>query len=273
MLSAFAYSDAFLYERGYALAFGVPPELIDLRWATFFGLAFSFGLTLLAFGFMVVLSRKSPRRDSKWSRVVDAVAPVLLIEVIAVFILGFARWRLLLIFFALGLATTSLLETALWLVRSRAIGGDSQTKDEAVRRALFRQPRWMIRALFLLGLSLPVAMFAGFGNAIDTTDFLVTSDSPPSVVVRVYGDKIVTAQYDRQAKAIIPVYRILPLTDSARVLTLVHFAKVMPVCPPVTSEGDWIPVKTLRRYLGEEFASYQERCLLNRKLRTPASLP
>ena len=54
MLSAYAYTIAYLYERGYAEAFGIPPDLIDLRWTTFFSAAVSVVSAAGVFGGMLV---------------------------------------------------------------------------------------------------------------------------------------------------------------------------------------------------------------------------
>jgi hypothetical protein len=265
VLSAFSYLVAYIYENSYAAPFGIPPELIDLKWTTLFAAASINALLALAVIATITVTAHASRTMSKTKqRLLGIVLPVGVAGVVSLYFMGLSRWRLV----ALVLLIAVLMTAAFELVPPPAKSDTPST----FWRTLSPPPVWTVYAILTMMMTLVFAMFAGFGNALNTRDFLMTAGSPSQAVVRVYGDKIVTVQYDREAKALIPIYRVLPLTDSGRVFSLEHLPNVMPVCPPISSPEDSSATR-LRQLLGSYILRDEnlERCQRYRSLRTPAS--
>ena len=178
VLSAYAYTIAYLYERGYAEAFGIPPDLIDLRWPTFFGAAVSVVSAAGIVGGIFTISASLQRRHPKLERPLSIFVIPSVWLLTAAFVLGVSRWRILLGFFVLSIVLFSIVEITSRPLK-RAL--DARFKSPGpLMRALFRQPDWAILASILMLLSWPVALFAGFVDAVNKDYFLVTSSSPPS---------------------------------------------------------------------------------------------
>jgi hypothetical protein len=275
-LSAFSYLVAYIYENAYAEPFGIPAELIDLRWTTLFAAA---GINvLLAIGVMgtIAVAATAALKVSKTKqRVLSVIAPLSIFALPILYAFGLSKWRFVLAIISAAAVVATVFEIASHRFIKPHPRNEIATKwGFKLALVMLRQPEWAIFAIFVMVMTLAFAQVTGLGNAFNTRDFLMTSGSPSAVVVRVYGDKIVTVQYDREAKALIPIYRVLPLTDSGRVFSMEHLPNVMPVCAPISSPEDSAETR-VNRFIDHYLVRNDNlgRCERYRALRTPASGP
>jgi hypothetical protein len=285
-LSGFSYAAAYAFERGFAAKVGIPPELIDLRWTTIFGAA---GAVFLG-AVITVAAYRLPSAPSRISPVIRLVLTTLMIVpvfgLVAFLILGLSRWKLVLVgsvsLCILFVLVVALL--ALWAGPQRSNIWSSKQLEEKTDDLLvagIRVPGWVeVGAAWLL-FSVPLAAVAGGVTAIDMQDFLVTnSGKAPQAVIRIYGDKIVTAELDRETQTLQPIYRILPLTDTGRVFTAERLRNYLPPCTPVSAVRDSLSnrgsriLTALQQYLAPDFAEPHERCNRYRqRMDSSAKLP
>jgi hypothetical protein len=259
LVSAFAYFVAYLYERGFAEAFGIPPELIDLKWTTVFAAGFGVLLAISCVTFISVVTKASRKLSDRSKRIVRTVTPYFVSVAIFLAVFGWSRASSLFLLMALTIASLeslkALVSLAVSAVRKRTSQSEAMTKEGAADELLaplLGAPAWFVRLVLIMVGSLPIVMLSGRVKALDMRDFLVTANPTSQAVLRIYGDKIVTAQYDRAARTLIPVYHVLPLADTARTFTLERLPQVAPMCPhalPVPPEWvqeDSVAPKTIR---------------------------
>jgi hypothetical protein len=241
VFSGFSYWLAYLYESGYAEAFGFPPELIDLRWTTIFAA----GTVIIVAALAMAASAVVGRVQSKWRlfrSMSGAMFSIGMVLVLVLFgIVGISHWRfvllawLLMLFLAL---VASLLEVAFHLISkflraeqlpSRRTEHNVDTRP--IEMARLPIPEWAFRLIGFMIIAGALAPFYSEARASDTEYFLVTTaEGAPQAVLRVYGDKIVTAELDRETRTLNPIYHILPVTDSGRVFTVEWLPNVVPLC-------------------------------------------
>lgn len=91
-----------------------------------------------------------------------------------------------------------------------------------------------IPILVLIGMLLTTCYVAGRGDAMNQKDFLLPSTYPQSVVLRIYGDNLVCAPFEKDTKLVAPSFFIIhPDDDPKPVLT---WTKVGPLRPGILPE-------------------------------------
>lgn len=274
-LSGFAYLEAYAFERGFASVFGIPSELIDLRWTALISAGSGVLLAAAAMGLLYFLPERppEPRLRHRAFRML-LVGGVSMLGMLVAF--GWAQWRLLLVAYSLAAVVLILIESIGFFIleRRRARKGATRVKSESDNDdsmmvvAGLRVSIWVVGALFLMVGGILSAFASGQGKALRMQDFLVTPDIHPQAVLRIYSDKIVTVELDRQTHTLNPIYRILPLTDSARVFTVERLTGVVPPCRPLNVPAVAVPklVNFLRANVDPEAAAREDRCARYRQL-------
>ena len=211
--SGFLYLAAFLYEKGYCDHFGIPLSLIVpsltsiLRAAVAIGSALLVALILASWSMPIVKS--FAQSDGRRSFVVLAAinAAALLASFVGIVLYGFrplVMWSAL-FFFAGGNfsviwpAFRLRVQYPTWAERFRAANSLAE-KNPGVFDKLgkFTGPGAFFASAFFY-VVLVLAYIAGNGNAATQREFLVLSDQPQSLVLRIYGDTIITAKVDEQS--------------------------------------------------------------------------
>lgn len=216
-----AYLFSFAFEAGYAHVFGIPMELVSITLTSLFLAAGSFLLIGL---FLLVLA------DLASMLLPDPLGPVGR----AIVVLGpMALATLAYCFYALGTPLApSLRGIAVgWLVilllqfawplltqRDKASYAEklaSQAKLEGtgiLGRAARRFPAPYL-LVYSLGLALYITYYAGQSSAYRQQDFLVSQTTPQRVILRVYGDRVISAPFDPVAHFVIPQFTIMRLDE------------------------------------------------------------
>lgn len=228
--AAIGYTMAYLYELGYCSAFGIPSEFIQLQStniiATVSRVFISFYL-LFWVGFALLLYVNSPSRGplTPIRRRMLIIAFVLLGYI--AFALGYQRafqeWYLaivLLVYFALVLFVVPR-----W-TRKDVTGGyiaKLAAQDEADRQApdplafITKRIGWAtIGILFFLAAVLLLSYLNGEDAATRQEYFLVPSTDKDSVVLRVYGDRLICTQLDERSNEPNGRLFVLKLDDEPR---------------------------------------------------------
>lgn len=236
-VTAATYITVYSYEAGFCGVFGVPlsfirPEISTVLFFTatlstlFFALL---NVIYLYAGFREFISR---RKNPILRRAILTNGPML----VAALMLGlFAdRWA-----FLIGVSGMIALEVVLQLTNKGSAEEKLQEWDREVERtdafpySLLRRLRdagtlWLIR-LVIWALIIEFGLyFVGQAAAKRTTEFLVTDLGGPAVVLRVYGDDIICAQFEPTTKMCSRKFTILKRGDAGRIFEM---AKVGPLVP------------------------------------------
>lgn len=234
-LSGFAYLLGYAYERGFAAPLRIPPELIEVRWTvTFANLS---TVLLAAVALSAVAAVPQPRGLSPgWNRVVRTLKSGLVAGLLMLMVMGVSRWKFLISVLTAIAVVLALAEALANVVATRFgwkpghVPITPAESDGSVAILGIRLPMWAIIGALWMVLSVPVAAISGAIAATDKQDFLMVAGTTPQAVLRVYGDKMVTAEFDRRTETLHPTYHIIPVADSARVLTLERFPSGVPMC-------------------------------------------
>jgi hypothetical protein len=193
-----AYSFAYLYEFGFCYALGIPSGFIPLQTGEIVGdlalllrmearrLSWAGGLVMLIVATGVTLKRyrPTPTEMSRFGHWVDrnflVLRPAAMLTVLAASFRSYFFYGHLVCWEALGFTATILTGGCLTV---RQLHGDQ------LRVRAFE----IVAYLTFLVLS---AMCIGWRSALVPSGYPFLDRSPNTIVLRVYGDKFVTAQYD-----------------------------------------------------------------------------
>lgn len=223
--SVLAYLLTFVYERGFCAVFGIPSEFIAPTLTSIFLTACALIPALIVLyslaDFIYVILPKRMRGGPEYWRMIYLV------------IFGFIAWLegyftvkifpiffIMIVFFDFGFP----------LITQRSHKGyraklEAQDKidNEETLLGLIMQPLgagWRLFLVFILILTL-LTYSLGRKNAINQKDFLVINTlSQPYAVLRIYGDKLICASFNRETKEIQGSFLIFEISKSNLVLTV-----------------------------------------------------
>lgn len=212
LISAAAYLVTFLYEYGYTQFFEIPPSLIELTltqvFVSFVGLCFTFIV------YFMILKTILSLQSASWGNVLHLIIVIqlhylLLFLIVSLLWGGFRPWVIF------GLVTLYFLfdDFVYPLIIQRGTGTYrekilAQQRLEAKRPSITkmilgpakdsREASFLLPISFFVLLSLP----AGRYTARSKSYFYVLSDSTDVALLKIYGDKVISAPFDRKAKEI-----------------------------------------------------------------------
>lgn len=248
--SACAYLLAFNYEKGYAQHFSIPIQLINVSLVNlliFVAVVIGF-LTLSVVYLNLFLGMLGHPRLRYFFIVIVFVGAT-------AYLYGLSDWRhwlpyvvvLLVIFMMNGL-----LDYGLPLLAHRKAGDykaryEAQAAiDQAHPSFVVRLRRWVGFDVFFLFAALIMSSLlsstAGDAEALQQKEFYVTDTTPEMVVLRIYGDTMVAAPFDRATKEVRKSFRLLKISEGVGpTLTLEEVGPLKPVPAPTPSLA---PAKT-----------------------------
>ncbi|OFV99504.1 MAG: hypothetical protein A3H28_08665 [Acidobacteria bacterium RIFCSPLOWO2_02_FULL_61_28] len=221
-----AYVLTYVYEAGYCKFFGLPWEFISPNWTSVFiatgallGLAMVLFVLVeplfIIFGSSVV-SGPIRRRLSRLS-----VVMLFCLTSTILFVRYWGYWIapfLLLFFFAflefvLPLATQRGKGTYVEKLEAQDAVDDrlESLTDVAAKRLGLSA----FTVLFLVFVLVVISYDAGLGAAMKQENFMVLEDTPDSVVLRIYGDRIIAAEFDRETKVVSRRFKIVSVDGTA----------------------------------------------------------
>jgi hypothetical protein len=232
-LTVTAYLMAFAHKAGTALAFGIPFELIDLQLiptllATLLPLAVLLGVFIFAADPLFALL-SAPKADGHPA--VKAIRPPLgtLLILYALWLMGGSAippavfWSAvpaLVIFGVLPLVKPLFMyrDVPGYIEKLRAYYKAEGERQAPLNRVLFGSFGWVTH-LSVLTLVLAVLSFGfGYARAKGQQVFFVTNQHPETVVLQIYGDRVIAAEFLRPEKRVKRVYHILKVDTAGLVL-------------------------------------------------------
>lgn len=240
LASGWFYAVAFTYEVGYTRFFGIPNALIVADGPRLFNAASALvAISLLLFLFAELLHLLVPSRPSP---LVIIIVLLIVFETIVVFLsaIGPFDWMLFLLLqsMTIGYAIRYLV---LPLVRKQDGVTINERIEQAVMRDRITKPRtilgrWIARygipkagAVVLVAAPILIAYLVGMGDAKRARTFFVVADQSNTVVLKIYGENVVTATFDPCTNEISGPITVRPL-NSDTPLALVK-ANIGPLTP------------------------------------------
>lgn len=192
IVTAATYLGVFQYEKGCCRAFGIPSRLISIEVLSSLVLS---GEIFAIIGMMIGLFYGvRPFLEKKhWS-------VVFLIPLFVVLAIWTKSWA----YIIMGLIVSPLVMVKKW------------------------EPKYLIAnkgssfftLFFILTIGGMILEDMGRAKAKRTQYFLVTNDPQPKVVLRIYGDRIICANFDINSKKVESVFTVLNVEDPTRTLSL-----------------------------------------------------
>lgn len=221
---------ALLYEIGFGEVYGMPRELLS---PTFFTLIFTFGdllvylvtpsFFILALWVMVCNKTLRDKSLTPIHRRLGLMSPLFGLLIMVFYGYG-EKWReglpVAYLIFVIALAEFGVPLLNDW--RPRKYLEVIREFDSAgfINETLFGRVSYYIGASGLaVVLSVTVAGFASYhygrASGLSKRKFLVLNSSPELVVLRIYGDRMICAPFDRASRKIITTFAIMSLGETA----------------------------------------------------------
>lgn len=260
--SAFVYLATFLYEYGYCSHFGIPATLISPNLTTVLvGAAALGGVFVSSFYYLGLTAplfaaardpRRRPYRHVFALAATLAAAAILLIAIYGFSWSGIILFAVVVAFFALIAILQPILSNRSLPVEERfARDADLQDKDPFLFTSLLEV--WFGRRLVSLGVlavgMLGLAYLVGHGEATRKERFLTLKAEPDLVVLRNYGELLVTARFSREKRQLLNELKLIWLSEKKQAdfrnefvgpLTVEPRAVVKPVLVPSSATSAWI---------------------------------
>jgi hypothetical protein len=229
-ISAIAYIFAFVYEAGFAKIFSIPLSFITISLTNVLIVAGSLllvGQLVLSVGNLVFAV--SDKFNGPISKRVKRLMPVLLYSLALAFLASGTRLlSSLMIGLIVGWLIGIFFEFLFPLLTQRGRGSyreklvaqdelDARTKDlySLLARRLGVGPYIL---MFSLLMALVVVYYAGQSAAMRQSTYLVTSTSPEMVVLRIYGDNVICAPFDRNTGEVEPSFVVLKVGEDPELM-------------------------------------------------------
>ena len=220
------YGLAFLYEVGFCSAFKIPKEFITLNLTTVFVAAGSLlGVVFVLYWFAEFILMLLSMRKSPLFRELRSFLIILLLS-LGFVIVWWGLWErvffiaFILLWFAFLLFVSPLITQRdkrsyiekLQAQRKRDLETPVVILDSLVR--LLGRGAFII--IFVVILLLVFSYAIGEAEALNQDEFLVPSTYPQAVVLRIYGENMICAPFDREQKEIQKSFFIIRMTDEPR---------------------------------------------------------
>jgi hypothetical protein len=231
IVTAGAYAMAFAFEAGKAGAFGIPLEMVDLQ------LMPALFSTLIAMvGVLSAIQLVEVLIPLTRSKVDDHPAMPALRFSLIIFIISAVFWNVgrpvpwWLIWLYLGLNAVALLlhflllalqlgiDPRLWKERQHQLT-PAPGPELPFTDSFSENPRIAL-AFICASVAILLSITAGNGSGRRERDFFITNQQPETIILRIYGERAVAAEFLRTEKRITAVYRILRLDDPSLTLRL-----------------------------------------------------
>ncbi len=225
------YAMTFMYEYGFCIKFGIPTGFISISLTSVFitiGIIVAIFIFWLFSAFLLSMLLKKPTLKN------SPIYGITLLFILLL-IIYWGAW-LNIIAFVFLYVLYLIIALILWNREKKRRTNDKEKKPEHKVNSRMNAPIWrhipMIGKMgfMIIGFSvlfILVAFIAGTANAEKQTNFLIPSTSENSVVLRVYGDNMICAPFDRDNQIIQRSFFIIKMGDSTE--TSFQFENVGPL--------------------------------------------
>ncbi len=233
-----AYLLTFAYEAGFASFFSIPLKFISVELTG----VFVAGGGLLAvfvslFFLMELMWMLFPRTDNAIFRCVWRLVPAFLLFVGLLFLYG-AHWRgwvlvlVSLVFVAwleLGSPLITQRHTAGYCEKLRAQEEIERKVGGLLAHVAMRYGRAPLLLILYLVIALVIFYSAGRARALRQEQFLLPTAPSGTVVLQIYGDRLICAPFERATKEVRKSFIVLKMPGDSGVI--LHLEKVGPLSP------------------------------------------
>ncbi len=251
LVTALAYAMAFAFEAGTAGAFGIPMEMVDLQLVpALVGMLLSLGVLWSLVQMLDPLIPLLAHKPTDHPILYELKPYVAMLAIGAIFWAA-ARpitWWIVLVYMVVLFLAYPGLELLFALMRTDSKVYAEKLRQHQDQRLVVKSPILdaLTSDLRLAGIVVIVALVvllsaaAGNGRGRRQQDFYVTSIQPETIVLRIYGNRAIAAEFVRSERRIKPIYRFIRLDEPGTTLTLQRLG-------PITyTTGDWSgPTKTV----------------------------
>jgi hypothetical protein len=220
-----AYLFAFIFEAGYAAVFGIPVQFITLGLTNVFVVGGSLLLITLTLLIIADLATMALRQsENPIYRRLSTLAPLFFAS-LGLFLLEVGTpLQSALIGLLAGWLFILLIQFVFPILSQR---GESTYHDKLLAQELHdarmggllrniaRRYGGVYQLIYFLALVLFVTYYAGQADAFRERTFLVTESVPESVVLRIYGDEMICAPFDRSTRTVEPRFTLLRLSANS----------------------------------------------------------
>ena len=225
-ITALGYLITYIYEWSYASRFNIPVALISPSLTTVFA------VTVALLAVIPAITYARLELGNITIRIAPKLYPALAIgsPVLAICAAALVSFSLISMFnlFTLGSVLFFIATFVIPIFTQRGKGKYSEKVVAHHKQCLTEYGKWLERnrtfrdflsnyPLFLFLLSaavLAVPAIVGYGNACCQKDFLVIQDAPDTVVLRIYGENMICASYDKTTRTVLPKFVVHKLTGS-----------------------------------------------------------
>jgi hypothetical protein len=254
-----AYTVIFIFESGYTSAFEIPQEFIasDLTAALIVS-GFLLTTALASYFFSNIIFMITSAVPEPIARRLRRLFPPLLISFVLSLMYGtlwgWKSWA----FVGCSLAIVIIVEFLTPAITQRGKGSyfeKLEARDQQRKKLLMKEPETITDVLKKrLGVDIGLFLFlllvggflihnAGRSKALTQRTFLVTNTSPEMVVLRIYGDKMVCAPFDRTTREVDQSFVILKIAEDSHLM--LHREEIGPLSSRgVTSNQMHSPIPT-----------------------------
>ena len=235
-----AYLFVFFFEKGVTSYFKIPLEFISISLVNVFILGgLLFGAFLFFFLMLEVLTMLFPKRLNP--HIFRALLPLILVAVfvvIQIYFFGLAGWKYWIVLLMMFLIFSGL--QFLWPLKTQKdkstyiekLEGQEQIEARVIGFSdiiAIRFGRNIVLLIIFIILGILLSQSIGTAQAFNQSDFLVTNTSPEMVVLRIYGDSLICAPFDRGTKEVQNSFKVIKVSDSNLLLTLEKIGPLHPV--------------------------------------------
>lgn len=212
-LSVLSYATTFAYEAGYAEYFKIPYQLISVSLTTTIIAAASIIFAMLPlYAISNFLWLLTPKAGDVISSAIRRFVKIIIISLIAVmpFATHWQAWLAFLVFilfFAFFEFVFPVITNGEKIPYAEKLLAQDQIEQNAKVHLLWhiideKVGRWLVDALIYSAIVLGSAYTLGTQNAENKNEFYLNSDKPNDVILAIYGDTIVSAEFDPSKKSI-----------------------------------------------------------------------
>jgi hypothetical protein len=255
LASASAYYFSYTYEKAFLSYFGIPQQFITIDITTIlsFG-AIIFGALILTFPalnmFTILLSRT---KNEYLVRLVRPYWIFLFLILTHFYFFGLDKWTLLIAYLVVCLFFI-FFDFIFPLITQRGKKTyteklQTQEEIESQFRSLpqevgIRYGRDTATLVMLLIMGYLISSNAGLAEAMHQKSFLFTNTQPQLVVIRIYSDRLICAQYDDVNNEILPQFSIIELDGNTPALSLRLVGPIHPAATPTPPSPTPLPTST-----------------------------
>jgi hypothetical protein len=234
--TAFAYFATFVYEIGYCSNFLIPFSLISPNTSTILVAAAAIGSIFVSsmnlLGFTTPLFRRAKKGDGDIILAFTGFFIIALIFATKIYDLSFKQigYAVLGFLIFMILPIIPIFFSSIWkYLKSKVKKNNTlsqpthknEKKEEEKETLSFSvdeflenwMPQKIVRVFVFFGIVLLIAFIVGDGNASTQKRFLTLKNSPSTAVLRIYGDLMITAPFDREKHEIFDEISLIWLSE------------------------------------------------------------